>query len=66
MLVKTDGGKCWRYDYRFHDRARTMALGVYGSSPICVGPRSQGKVCETGLVQSVVERRCAGPLLVNR
>ena len=28
LLVKTDGGKYWRYDYRFHDRARTMALGV--------------------------------------
>ncbi|WP_164855678.1 tyrosine-type recombinase/integrase [Bordetella avium] len=29
LLVKADGGKYWRYDYRFIDRARTMALGVY-------------------------------------
>lgn len=34
LLVKTDGGKYWRYDYRFHDRARTMALGVYPDVPM--------------------------------
>lgn len=34
LLVKTDGGKYWRFDYRFHDRARTMALGVYPDVPM--------------------------------
>lgn len=29
LLIKADGGKYWRYDYRYIDRARTMALGVY-------------------------------------
>lgn len=29
LLIKTDGVKLWRYNYRFLSRARTMALGIY-------------------------------------
>lgn len=34
LLVKTDGAKLWRYNYRFLNRARTMALGVYPDVPM--------------------------------
>lgn len=29
LLIKPDGGRYWRYNYRFHGKQRTMALGVY-------------------------------------
>lgn len=29
ILVKPDGGKYWRYNYRYADKDRTMAFGVY-------------------------------------
>jgi hypothetical protein len=29
LLVKPDGGRYWRMDYRFAGRRRTLALGVY-------------------------------------
>jgi hypothetical protein len=29
LLVKSDGGRYWRLDYRFAGKRRTLALGVY-------------------------------------
>jgi hypothetical protein len=29
LLVKPDGGRYWRYDYRYLDKRKTLALGVY-------------------------------------
>lgn len=29
LLVKPDGGKYWRFNYRFDDKHKTLALGVY-------------------------------------
>ena len=29
LLVKTNGTKCWRYNYRFDQKEKTLALGVY-------------------------------------
>ena len=29
LLVKTNGGKYWRMDYRYADKRKTLALGVY-------------------------------------
>jgi len=29
VLVKPQGGKLWRYDYRFHGKRLTLALGAY-------------------------------------
>ena len=29
LLVKPDGGRYWRLDYRFAGKRRTLALGVY-------------------------------------
>ena len=29
MLVKPDGGRYWRLDYRFAGKRRTLSLGVY-------------------------------------
>jgi len=29
LLIKPDGGRYWRYNYRFHAKQKTMALGVY-------------------------------------
>jgi integrase len=29
LLVKTNGTKCWRYNYRFDGRSKTLAIGIY-------------------------------------
>ena len=29
LLVQTSGSKCWRMDYRFEGKRKTLALGVY-------------------------------------
>ena len=29
VLVKPTGAKCWRYDYRFIKKRKTLTLGVY-------------------------------------
>ena len=29
LLVTADGGRYWRMDYRFAEKRRTLALGVY-------------------------------------
>jgi len=29
LVVNTDGAKYWRYNYRYHGKQQTMALGVY-------------------------------------
>jgi integrase len=29
LLVKTDGGRYWRLDYRLHGKRKTLAIGVY-------------------------------------
>jgi len=29
LLVKPDGKRYWRFDYRFHEKRKTLALGVY-------------------------------------
>ena len=29
LLVKPDGKRYWRMDYRFHSKRKTLALGVY-------------------------------------
>ncbi len=34
LLVKKNGGKYWRYDYRFQDKRKTLALGIYPDIPL--------------------------------
>lgn len=34
LQVMPNGGKYWRFDYRFHGKRRTMALGVYPDVPL--------------------------------
>ena len=29
LLIKTNGTKCWRYNYRFDQKEKTLALDVY-------------------------------------
>ena len=29
LLVKPNGAKCWRYNYRFLGKQKTLAIGVY-------------------------------------
>jgi hypothetical protein len=29
LLIDQKGGKCWRYDYRYIGKRKTLALGVY-------------------------------------
>jgi hypothetical protein len=29
LLVSSSGSKCWRYDYRFADKRKTLSLGAY-------------------------------------
>ncbi len=29
LLVKPDGGRYWRLDYRIHEKRKTLAVGVY-------------------------------------
>ena len=29
LLIQTSGTKCWRMDYRFDGKRKTLALGVY-------------------------------------
>ena len=33
LLVTANGGKYWRYDYRFNGKRRTLALGIYPDVP---------------------------------
>ncbi|AMN46061.1 integrase [Steroidobacter denitrificans] len=34
LLVTPGGGRYWRYDYSFHGKRRTLALGVYPDVPL--------------------------------
>lgn len=34
LLVAANGGRYWRYDYRFEDRRKTLALGIYPDVPL--------------------------------
>jgi integrase len=34
LLLKPNGGKLWRYDYRFGDKRKTLALGAYPDVPL--------------------------------
>lgn len=34
LLVKKNGGKYWRFDYRFRDKRKTLALGTYPDIPV--------------------------------
>lgn len=36
LLIKPDGGKYWRYEYRFAGKQKTLALGVYPSVSLAV------------------------------
>jgi hypothetical protein len=29
LLVSPAGGRCWRYNYRFNGKYKTLALGIY-------------------------------------
>ncbi|MEH6542262.1 Arm DNA-binding domain-containing protein, partial [Halopseudomonas sp.] len=29
LLVKKSGAKCWRYDYRFASKRKTLSIGTY-------------------------------------
>ena len=29
LLIQTSGSKCWRMDYRFAGKRKTLAMGVY-------------------------------------
>ena len=34
LLVAPTGGRCWRYNYRFDKKQKTLALGVYPDVPL--------------------------------
>lgn len=34
LLVVPNGGRYWRYDYRFEGKRKTLALGVYPDVPL--------------------------------
>jgi len=34
LLIATSGGRCWRYNYRFAGRQKTVALGIYPDVPL--------------------------------
>ena len=34
LLVMPKGGRCWRYDYRFGQKRKTLALGTYPDVPL--------------------------------
>jgi len=34
LLVTPKGGRCWRYAYRFAQKHKTLALGIYPDVPI--------------------------------
>jgi len=34
LLVAANGGKYWRYDYKFDGRRKTLALGIYPDVPL--------------------------------
>ncbi|NQW04767.1 MAG: tyrosine-type recombinase/integrase [Acidobacteria bacterium] len=34
LLVQPSGGRCWRYDYRYAGKRKTLALGVYPDVPL--------------------------------
>jgi len=34
LLLTANGGRYWRYDYRFEDKRKTLALGIYPDVPL--------------------------------
>jgi Arm DNA-binding domain len=34
LLVQPNGGRYWRYNYRFNGKQKTLALGVYPDVPV--------------------------------
>ena len=36
LLVRPDGGRCWRLDYRFNSKRKTLAFGVYPEVTLAV------------------------------
>lgn len=34
LLLAPPGGRYWRYDYKFEDKRKTLALGVYPDVPL--------------------------------
>ncbi|MBC2716038.1 MAG: DUF4102 domain-containing protein [Desulfobacteraceae bacterium] len=34
LLVTPSGGKCWRFDYRFERKRKTLAMGTYPKIPL--------------------------------
>jgi integrase len=52
LLVKPDGARYWRLDYRFSGKRRTLALGVYPTVTLS-GARTQREAARASLAQHI-------------
>ena len=58
LLVKRNGHKYWRLDYRFRGKRKTLALGVYPQVGLkdAREKRRQAKACLNGTLVSTAEQ----------
>ena len=47
LLVKPDGNRYWRYDYRFAGKRKTLALGVYPDISLALARKKHQRARET-------------------
>ena len=47
LLVKPDGSRYWRYDYRFADKRKTLALGVFPDTGLAQARKAHQQARET-------------------
>ncbi len=47
LLVKPDGSRYWRYDYRFASKRKTLALGVFPDTTLADARKAHQKARET-------------------
>ena len=47
LLVKPDGSRYWRYNYRFADKRKTLALGVYPDTSLADARKTHQQARET-------------------
>jgi hypothetical protein len=52
LLIKTDGARYWRLDYRFFGKRRTLALGVYPTVTLS-GARTHREAARALLAQHI-------------
>jgi hypothetical protein len=56
LLLKPNGGKYWRYDYRYAHKRKTLALGVYPEISLADARKAHHKV--RGSLQAITGDRC--------